>query len=352
MDKLPAELLHLVCTYIKKHADIKTFRLLSRGCAAVGLEYLLPVVQVTYLQSAWDRLEQISQHPVLRHHVHTLLFEQSLMDEHNSIEEYKENFYVPTELQPGLKEPTLPHDIRDGVAMEAYMENFRAVWNYKRPVSSKELNETWKLYQRELAGQRKLYETLQRPGVFKPVLNRLSNLKSIRIQSSIAWVDNECAVARYNHADRLLVSTKEESIMHRPNLLACSILQDVVDLDLRLDQLIIGYTNWRLLQTPSHEWTKMMKAFNSIKTLRLAITTHDWDAGETEIRDEVAEFNVWKIIEQRKPCDHLSELFNSVPDLEKLDIMFDTIDVKTHTGWLSPFLQVHPPQHLRVLRLG
>ncbi|MCJ1332154.1 hypothetical protein MMC10_008846 [Thelotrema lepadinum] len=72
MNSLPNELLFSICSYLKTTEDLKSFRLLGRNCAAVGLHSLIPFVSIVVRNSSLNRLDKISSHPVLKKHVQNL----------------------------------------------------------------------------------------------------------------------------------------------------------------------------------------------------------------------------------------------------------------------------------------
>ena len=72
MDSLPNELLFSICSSLKTTEDVKTFRRMSKSCAAVGLEYLIPTLSVVLTNASLARFHAITFHPILRRHVSTL----------------------------------------------------------------------------------------------------------------------------------------------------------------------------------------------------------------------------------------------------------------------------------------
>jgi len=81
MDRLPSELLHMICAALKPE-DVPSFRLLDRRCAVIGLRYLFPDGQVDFYMSKSDlsRLDNIGEHPELREHVKILQYEAHTLE--------------------------------------------------------------------------------------------------------------------------------------------------------------------------------------------------------------------------------------------------------------------------------
>ena len=65
MSPLPTEIWLSICSLLETTEDVKSFRLISSICAAVGLEYLIPQATIVVRNSSLTRLEAISTHPVL-----------------------------------------------------------------------------------------------------------------------------------------------------------------------------------------------------------------------------------------------------------------------------------------------
>ena len=69
MDCFPAELVHRIYACFEDDADIETLRQLARRYATIGLEYLSPVLHVVCLPETWEKLEEVSNDPVMRYRI-------------------------------------------------------------------------------------------------------------------------------------------------------------------------------------------------------------------------------------------------------------------------------------------
>ena len=105
MHELPNEILHMICSYLDPW-DIKSTLWLSKRCAAVGLHYLIPVVHVALLQESIAKLHAFADHPVLRHHVHTVLFSPVLFRRHPTFAVIKKNVHVPSAEREAILDTT------------------------------------------------------------------------------------------------------------------------------------------------------------------------------------------------------------------------------------------------------
>ncbi|RMZ89498.1 hypothetical protein DV736_g3277, partial [Chaetothyriales sp. CBS 134916] len=79
MDRCAPEILHHIFKRLESLSDIATLRLAGRKYATVGAEYLAPSVCFHASRSSIERLNAFVEHPVLRQHVQSLVFEGSLL---------------------------------------------------------------------------------------------------------------------------------------------------------------------------------------------------------------------------------------------------------------------------------
>ena len=75
---LPAELLHMICVYLKP-LEIAGIRLLDRNIAAVGLEYLVSQIHLIPTADSFDRLLALAEHPIANRSVTSLFYEADLL---------------------------------------------------------------------------------------------------------------------------------------------------------------------------------------------------------------------------------------------------------------------------------
>ena len=59
-DKLPSELLHTICAYLKP-TEVGNLRLLSRAAALVGLHYLVPEGRLNLAKDSFKQLRVVTQ---------------------------------------------------------------------------------------------------------------------------------------------------------------------------------------------------------------------------------------------------------------------------------------------------
>ncbi|MCJ1443323.1 MAG: hypothetical protein MMC23_003821 [Stictis urceolatum] len=93
MDQLPAEILHLLCSFLKP-TEAARFRLINKQCASIGIEYLLPSLWLGCLPESFARLEALSKRADLRLHLRELCFvAYELGDGKEDLEDYISRIY-------------------------------------------------------------------------------------------------------------------------------------------------------------------------------------------------------------------------------------------------------------------
>lgn len=78
MDDLPLELKQRVCSYLTPK-DLKSFRLTAKFYAAATDRYLIPRIFLSNHPDSFQEIQDITNHPELRHSVTTLVVETSCL---------------------------------------------------------------------------------------------------------------------------------------------------------------------------------------------------------------------------------------------------------------------------------
>ncbi|KAL8642841.1 MAG: hypothetical protein Q9226_008461, partial [Calogaya cf. arnoldii] len=73
LDRLAPELQHMIFAAADT-GDVPNLRLTCKSLGAIGLEYLLPEVELLFTPKSFDRLRGISEHPTLGRHVKSLVY--------------------------------------------------------------------------------------------------------------------------------------------------------------------------------------------------------------------------------------------------------------------------------------
>lgn len=74
IDKLPAELVHMICSYLKP-TDLAKLRLISRLAGPISLEYMVPEAHLILAKDSFEQLKSLAEHPIASKYVTSFFFE-------------------------------------------------------------------------------------------------------------------------------------------------------------------------------------------------------------------------------------------------------------------------------------
>ena len=151
--KCPLDVLHLVCEMLSA-GDIANLRLVSKGLAEVGANYLVSNVTFNLSHDSLNRLNKLSQSP-LSHHVKFLRYEANMLPVFHSTECYK-NFILSN--RPF--HPDAPHSPSTDMSpreARASMRDFKKFIS-DPGISKEDLNEHYSTYSALQKAQERLLE--------------------------------------------------------------------------------------------------------------------------------------------------------------------------------------------------
>ena len=74
IDSLPAELVHMICVYLKP-TELANLRLVSRLAGPISLQYLAPEVHLVNAKDSFEQLKALAEHPIASKYVTSFVFE-------------------------------------------------------------------------------------------------------------------------------------------------------------------------------------------------------------------------------------------------------------------------------------
>ncbi|KAI4729338.1 hypothetical protein E4T49_02875 [Aureobasidium sp. EXF-10728] len=83
MDTLPLELKQRVCSYLTPR-DLKSLRVASKDYAAAACRYFIPRIFLCNHPNSFQEIQDIANHPDLRHSVTTLIIDVSMLDSYSN----------------------------------------------------------------------------------------------------------------------------------------------------------------------------------------------------------------------------------------------------------------------------
>lgn len=330
---LPNEIIYMVfeqLTYPWQLGDIARLRLVCKLFAEIGNYFLLSEVNLFFKSSQFERLRQISEHPIISKKVDTLFYEADILTEYGSMQEWKENICVPGwmgNLPEGLH---LPPPGASERAKRAYNRELdKAMHGPKFTHSDKLLKRAYKAYTRHLADQELMRTQDYKLQILKDAMMKMPNLKTIEMST-------ECCLnnGRSTRMEKAFEDGLVSPYGDRQTDEGCgvgqlrSLLLAMEAAGLALETLAVGNLDWRFFMETGKQnievMQKMRGALRSLRTLRLYVSAHSEDDDDYNyFRHDMIIPECAKYLHE---TSHLRDFVTATPDLERLDFNFDCGD--------------------------
>lgn len=324
LSSLPPEIADIICAELET-PDVISLRLVSRSWSYVATPRLLPTVHLVFKADSFQRLVDISKHPVIRHHVTCLLYEPATLRGYRSREEWQDNMVPPAET-PWYDVPRPPppranereqrvcrrrvvrlymsHQSRRGLHPQAYLRQAYA--------------EYIRLYNEQCGLRRNNYGA----ATILNAMTRLPKLSEIRMYSGSVVVRPS---DYFTQAYTATLQKPEGNYEHiepygvaqsRSLLLGAAHAQlNITHLQLNITHLELGAVDERFLQQTNKVLRDMKTAVKCLRVLKLEMLT------ETGLRRNTNGY----VDEFGEIQDHfrLVELFSAAPALEDLALFYN-----------------------------
>lgn len=330
---LPNEILHMIFEQLMhrdqdqdQEPDIAHLRLVCKHFADIGSYYLLSDAHLFFKSSQFERLRQISEHPVISKKIETLYYEADTLPYYASVQEWKENICVPGWMNNVCPESHPPLPMATAREERAYNRSLnKARHGPKYTLSETLLRRAYGKYKSHLADQEGMRWQNYNVDVLKDALRRMPNVKTIEMTT-------ECCLGRSTGMVQAFKDGLAEPNGDMYSEEGCgvgqlrSLLLAADAANLQFETLAAGNVEWRFFQE-SYQQTqedlrKMQSAVRALQTLKLYITTR---TGDPEFRLYETPFNNMApaCAEYLHTTSHLKDFITSTPDLERLDLNFD-----------------------------
>ena len=308
--------------------DIPHLRLVCKRFADIGCYYLLSEVQIFLKSSQFERLQQISEHPIMSKTIDTLFYEADTLTTHGSMQDWRKTVVLPTwfgTLPPESHTPSLRCSPREARAYNRSL--FKALHGPQTLAMENLFQVAYDIYTGYLADQESIRQQDFNLEVLKNALMKMPNIKIIEFST-------ECALGR---STRMAEAFKQGLSMPYADLQSeegCgvgqlrSLLVAAEAAGLKFETLAAGNVDWRFFKESSKQnqevLRKMQRSVHALKTLKLYITT----SGENEDGLSWDHFHpiIPECAQYLHETSHLRDFITATPDLERLDINFDCDD--------------------------
>ncbi len=305
LDNLPSELLYMVCTHLKP-TEVANLRLASKVIAPIGLQFLVPEVHLVIAEDSFQQLAAIARHPVISKYVTSLYYEADILEILNE-EEWEQD----------VRSPDYIKRLREG---PRYMlRSHRGDVAHARDVprhhyTKQQLKEAFRKYQGfcQYQGRGDQFDRK-----VASAMRNFPNLKEL-IMSAQVWQHSQ---AFENTFAPGYCNTCREDVGDWPIGLVQmrSLLLGAYRADLKIERLSCTQVNWRILTLKNKAFEDMKRSVRHLRELSITFST-----GLEEEEDEWGFLQIEKCDVYLQQSGRLKEFVTSAPDLENLEICFES----------------------------
>ncbi|KAL8904187.1 MAG: hypothetical protein Q9171_007136 [Xanthocarpia ochracea] len=329
MDQLPFELQHLIFT-LGDRSDVRNLRLACKTFANVGLDYLLPEVEITFTQKSFDHLAEIVKHPILSHRVKSLFYHIDLLREHHNGDEWMRA--IGDKLLYGINTvnrwmPPMPAFDAPKRDWRLYRRNRAKANSPEWVYTEKQLAVGYATYKKRWSEQHHLRQQDFGSAEIVAMVSQLPNLKHITLSNFLKATPKGNNTVGDTFEDTLLEAYGDENYEHHrgvPQLLSLFNGIHCATADIKLESLNTGLISWKILQEGDQNLEIMKDILRPLKFLKMALSTsqyYGWRDLDNPLDDEAVldgDTDCQAFLDQGR---HLA-MIQPIPNLQVLDLTF------------------------------
>lgn len=319
IESLPNELYGKVCEQLETK-DIAKLRLVSKHSSEVATPYFLSCVHLIFTTESFKTLYNISQHPVIRQHVTSILYEADTLEEQDRAE-WEEWVYDADYLNRILPELV----IRDGV--EVSKESKHASY------TKEQLDRAWDQYQVELKDQKDLRRRGCGTEMLRASIACLPKLKTFRMTLTEGLYNRSHYLIQALGAGLPDASGKHLDLYASgvPQLQA--VLLSMHNARIKLETFACGEVSWEFFQCSAKDWTAFAATLSQVRNFKLRLSTGKYiDETGADFRTRWNLMNCADLLSQA--YDHLTKLEISLDPSEGPNFGLRLIDLVADHVWL------------------
>ena len=327
LSRLPNEILLMVFEQLSRsydQRDIPRLRLVCKRFADLGSYYLISEAHLFFKSSQFERLRQISEHPIISKKIDTLFYEADMLTRYDSMQDWRINICIPNWFNTKQPESHTPSPVRSAREERAYSRSLiKAMRGPESTHSETLLQRAYDKYTGYLADQESMRLQNFNLEVLKDALMKMPNVKTIELST-------ECCLGRSTLMGEAFKDGLAVPYADLQSEEGCgvgqlrSLLVAAEAAGLKFETLAAGNLDWRFFQESSKQnqevRRKMQNSLRALQTLKLYISTR------SEL-DEAYYDRFHAILPDCARClhetSHLKDFITATPDLERLDINFD-----------------------------
>ena len=333
IDKLPAELVHMICAYLKP-TDLASLRLVSRTAAPISLQYMVPEVHLILAKDSFEQLQALAEHPMASKYVTSFFFEADKLR--------------------ALSRSTWESLVR-GPQFVAQAEELRrrdhhASETPRHQYTEEQLDDAFMKYSDIVHLQQDYREACVQAKKIAEAMKHFPNLAKITLSNKDNMRQSTPKLRKTLNEPSFCYAYKVDD--PRDYLSGPIGLQQMRSLllgahhaGIRVEHLHCGAVSWRILKQDPKTFTRMTNSVSNVKNLRLEFATGvpEWeDSLEPQLEIE----KCYSYLEKGR----LRDFVTAAPNLEHLQLGFQSSDPVWPTHLDHMFGSHHWP-NLQTVRL-
>ena len=282
MDDLPPEIAEFICDTAHP-GDIPSLRLVSRFWNGVASPYLLHKPKLLFKQDSFDRLLEISEHPLFSNLVTHLVYQPNTLTKRNRVE-WESAISTRVSITDEMSLPPGPNATEREERL--YRRRCKKSCVQLGPPSKEELDNAWNTYETFLREQDDLRRRDYGFTELNEAITRFSNLRRVSMNHGWGLWHGNPDVNPY--ADALARAGSDDQYPDAGVPQMRSLLMALHASGVKLQSLRIGQVSWKFLMLDSDILGNLMKVLEPLECFEISIST-GVDLEEDEIGIEIEE---------------------------------------------------------------
>ena len=351
IDKLPAELVHMICAYLKP-TELASLRLVSRTAAPISLQYMVPEVHLILAKDSFEQLQALAEHPIASRYVTSFFFEADKLRvfPRTTWESLVLGPQFVAQVEELRRRDHRCHHTSERSLRTYNRENNKLDATPRHLYTEEQLDDAFMKYSDIVLFQQDYREACVQAKKIAEAMKQFSHLKKITLSnedyirqstSKLRKTLNEPSFCNVYKVDNPRDYLSGPIGLHQMR----SLLLGAHHAGLKVEYLHCGAVSWRILQQDAKTFTRMKNSISNVKNLRLEFATGlaEW---EDYLRPKLEIEKCYSYLEKGR----LRDLVTAAPKLEHLQLGFQSSEPSWPTHLNHIFGSHHWP-NLQTVRL-
>ena len=310
----------MIFRYLPRH--IPELRLICRSFADIGLHYLLSSYHLIFKKSSFERLLEISQHPVLSKCIKNIFYEADTLSEYDTRKEWEE--HIADYHCPDFNELSTIGDRNAGTARAQRASHRAFVKCMQGPRSScseRQFREAYRCYRECISDQREMVSLAYNAQSINDAIKRLPNLVSLEMSLHYCLGGRTKCVESAFSPTLYRPCGDNRQPDHEGVAQLRSLLLGALESSRRIQELHCGYVDWKFFKAEADDFASLKIAVQNLEVLELYISTNS----SRDDRDDDSLYHQ-AIVECASYLEQgrLRDFISAAPNLTDLFLEFDS----------------------------